>query len=300
MPERKIPVLFGATASGKTELSLALAKAIDGHIINMDSLQIYKDLSIGTAKPTAKERSLVPHHLFDFLDPTEEFSVAQYQEAALTKIDEILSKGATPIFVGGTGLYLSSLYYDFTFREKREREEEFQKLLDELGEEGIVAKLKEYGVEGLDKVDTRNPHRLFRVWQSREVHPSGERTRSSLPLVIFHLRQPREVLHQRIAQRTQKMLEEGLIQEVQQLLDAGLHDSHPAMKGIGYRETCQFIRGQITRDELEEKIIVSTRQYAKRQLTWIRNQYPDVQDLDATCPTEILVGIIQRFIKESS
>ncbi|MDI9472555.1 MAG: tRNA (adenosine(37)-N6)-dimethylallyltransferase MiaA [Tissierellia bacterium] len=299
MQESKIVVIFGATASGKTELSVSLAQSIHAQIINMDSMQIYKRLSIGTAKPTQRQRRSVAHHLFDFLEPDEEYSVALYQKDALRAIEKVFRDGDIPLLVGGTGLYLSSLYYDYSFREKSENEIVFSQLLQELGAEKIASQLIKEGVCGLDQVDIENPHRLFRVWQTRQVHPKSERTRSNLPMMLFHLVQPREILHERIERRTKRMLEEGLIEEVQGLLETGFTGREPAMKGIGYRECIRYLQGEMSLSQLETSIVVSTRRYAKRQLTWIRNQYPCVEELDGTMPIETLISHISDILKES-
>lgn len=264
----------------------------------MDALQIYRRLDIGTAKPTIEERALAPHHLFDIVEPWEAYTVADYQRDARAILRESVETGSLPLLVGGTGLYLSSLYYDFTFREEEGNERAFDLLMDSIGPEGIYHRLVEEKIPGIDALQWKNPHRLRRAWVTRKVHEKSQKKRSELPLVIFHLVQPREVLLRRIALRTKRMLQGGLIEEVEGLLAEGLTDRDPAMKGIGYKETKRFLQGEISREQLEEAILVGTRQYAKRQMTWARNQYPQVISLDGTLPAEKLARIMKQEVKE--
>lgn len=256
---------------------------MNGEIINMDSMQIYKEIAIGTAKPTAEEMAAVPHHLFDIVSVTEEFTVADYQKRARACMAEIQSRGKLPIFVGGTGLYLSALYYDFEFRERSERAAQ-----PEITERDIVQ------WEG--KIDVANPRRLQRAVLTGKAHDSRQRKRSDLSLLVVWLDWPREVLHERIELRVDQMLEQGLMEEVTELYAKyALADTSSAARGIGYKELLPFLRGECTLAEARERIIIHTRQYAKRQITWVRNQYPDAQRLDASRGNQALLADILKL-----
>lgn len=280
MNASSIIALFGATATGKTALSVALAKALDGEIVNMDSMQIYREISIGSAKPSKQEMAGVPHHLFSIVSVNEPFTVADYRALALQAIDDIRRRGKQVILVGGTGLYLSSLYYDYAFREPGadpERTATAQEL----------AQLTEL-------IDVHNPRRLQRALHSGKVHLAEERVVSNLPITIFWLDMPRNVLHARIEKRVEQMVAQGLIEEARALFSGGLApEISSARKGIGYKELYAAFCGKIGMKEAIEQIKIHTRQYAKRQITWIRNQYPAVHHLDASLPISELIDEIR-------
>jgi len=276
-------VIFGPTGSGKTELSLRLAEAIGGEIINLDSMQIYREIAIGTAKPTPQEMARVPHHLFDIVSVSQDFTVADYQALARRAINDIRSRGHQPILVGGTGLYLSALYYDFDFREPTERSRQA-----EITPETLKA------WEG--KVDLNNPRRLNRAILTGRAHQRSERVRSALDFLIVWLDWPREELHRRIEQRTDQMMAQGLLEEVRHLRENfSLTDTSSAAKGIGYKELTAFLDGRTDLAQAIERIKIHTRQYAKRQMTWVRHQYEQVHRLDATLGVDHLVNEIQRL-----
>lgn len=276
MNDHKIPVLFGPTASGKSSLALALAKELRAEILNMDSMQIYREMNIGTAKPTAAEMKEIPNHLYNVASITEDFSVARYRDLAMACIRKLQEQGKTPLLVGGTGLYLSSLYYDFEFRPKEPMpfsEEEKAALLEEA--EGI---------------DIRNPHRLQRYLETGQHHSKKDRKRSDLDMRIFSLERPREEIYERIHRRIDQMMEEGLLEEVEILFaDPSLTDTSPLYKGIGYKEFLPFLRGENSLESCVEELKKNTRNYAKRQMTWIRHQYDNVIALDASKPPEELI-----------
>lgn len=283
MSASDVIALFGATASGKTALSIALAEAIDGEIINMDSMQVYKEISLGTAKPTPEEMKKVPHHLFSFVSVEEPFTVADYKKAALQAIDDIQSRNKTAILVGGTGLYLSALYYTFTFRPPQQAEHT-------LSQAQAIEVWQ-------DLVDVHNPRRLHRAMSSGVVHSAKDRVKSALPIEIFWLDLPRELLHERINLRVERMMQQGLLAEARQLFAEGTDfDRSSARKGIGYKELNDYFCGKIGLNEAIERIKAHTRQYAKRQITWIRNQYPAVHHLDGLQPISELVRDIRLKI----
>lgn len=270
-------VIFGPTGSGKTELSIELARRIGGEIINLDSMQVYQEIEIGTAKPSLDERALVPHHLFDLVSVKSNFTVADYQGLAREKIQEIKARGNMPIFVGGTGLYLSSLYYDFSFRPETDR-------LETLPQEAEISPSL------AELIDVKNPRRVRRALLTGEVHPASKRERSDLKLLIFWLDWPRDILHDRINQRVDFMMERGLLDEVRQMQENfRLADTSSARQGIGYKELVAYLDGEMDLDRAVERIKIHTRQYAKRQITWVRNQYDTVYRLEATDGVDALI-----------
>lgn len=276
-------VIFGPTASGKTETGLALAERIDGEIINLDSMQIYREIAIGTAKPTRQELSRVPHHLFDIVSVRDDFTVADYQILARQAIADITARGKQPILVGGTGLYLSSLYYDFQFRPHTRRDQT------------VSADPKDQA-EWQDVIDVANPRRLQRAVLTGQAHRSAERVRSRLNFLIVWLDWPREELHRRIEQRTDQMIERGLVEEVRWLQENfALPDTSSAAKGIGYKELSAYLAGETDLASAIEQIKIHTRQYAKRQITWIRNQYETVHRLEADRGVDYLIEEIIKL-----
>lgn len=280
-------VIFGPTGSGKTELSIELAKAVDGEIINLDSMQVYREIAIGTAKPTLEERAQVPHHLFDIVSVADNFTVADYQVLARQAIDDIRSRGKKAILVGGTGLYLSSLYYDFSFRQETKR--------------SSVAPIEDDDVTRWQEViDVKNPRRLQRAVQTGQAHVASDRVRSDLTFLIVWLDWPREILHDRIEQRVDRMLEQGLLDEVRLMQEKfRLSDNSSARQGIGYKELIAYLSDQWDYETAVERIKIHTRQYAKRQITWVKNQYHQVHRLDATIGTQAMIKQIINLEAQS-
>lgn len=279
-------VIFGPTASGKSSLALALAKRHGGEIINMDSMQIYRGMDVATAKPSKKEQEILSHHLFDLLEPQDDFSVFNYKILALEAIEEIRGRGKNPILVGGTGLYLSSLYYDFNFRD---RDDEKRKTLEELFKKGGLKALQEEAGKKhpqlLETIDKDNPHRLIRLLESARV--KKEKKRSTLPLCLCILDTNRDLLQERIKIRIDEMLQSGLIKEVEMIYSLyGEKEYLPALRGIGYKEYFPYLRGEISLEEAKERHLIGTRQYAKRQRTWGRNQYPHANFIQADLSLE--------------
>lgn len=275
-------VLTGPTASGKTSLSIALAKAHDCEIICMDSMQIYKRMDIGTAKPTAEEMDGVVHHMLDVVQPDEAFSVAQYQEMAERCIEDIQRRGKQVLFVGGTGLYLRALRHPMAMGEVA-------------GDETVRAELEGLAAEAngrqrlhdmLEAVDPQTAARLHvndvrRVVRALEVYRLTGVTFSEQPQIetdsryeyrVATLTMDRDILYSRIEQRVDQMFRQGLEKEVKTLLDSGVPADAQAMKAIGYKELVPYIRGQCTFEETDYLLKQNTRHYAKRQLTWMRRE----------------------------
>ncbi len=280
----KIEVIAGPTASGKT--ALALERAIEDttvEIVNADASLLYKGFDIGTAKPTLAERSIVPHHLIDILEPTEVFSAAEYSGQARQHISEILSHGRRPIVVGGTGFYIDALFYGLSPIEAAPEQlelarKQYDNLLDEKGFDVLLKELEAIDLSLFKQIEReRNPRRLQRAWEFYFATgtPLGEARLAQRDVFEygpdFTILQPeREVLLQRIEQRIHHMIEAGWLEEVQQLLERGITTDMPAMKAIGYRTLVEVLRSEKELSTAIEEIIIQTRQYAKRQVTWFK------------------------------
>ncbi len=283
MNEKKIEVvaIVGPTASGKTALSIKMAKAFDGEIINGDSMQIYKGLDIGTAKITEEEMEGVPHQLLSFKEPTESFSVAEYQTLVREKIAEIQSRGKLPIIVGGTGLYVQAVLYDFQFTKEDVDEEARKQYYDELaaiGPDAMHAKLMELDPETAKTIHPNNTRRVIRALEMVELHgvskASEEHNRGNIPLynhLIIGLDMDREKLYKRINLRVDIMMEQGLLEEVKSLYERGIRDVQ-SVQAIGYKELYDYFDGRLTLDDAIDQLKQNSRRYAKRQLTYFRNK----------------------------
>lgn len=276
MEKKTVLGLVGPTASGKTAVSLLLAQAIDGEIVCMDSMQVYRGMDIGTAKPTQKERALIPHHLLDVADPAQPFSVTEYAALARPALDQI----SRPILVGGTGFYLSalSLPLDFGFvRGDENVRKKYQQIAAEQGAEALHALLNArdpISAARLHPNDVRRVVRALEVFDltgapfSSQVMPDEKDAPYAFQL--FALDFPRETLYRRIDRRVDEMLQNGLIEEVRALFESGLSPQAQAMQGLGYKELVPVLSGDETLENAAELIKRRTRNYAKRQLTWFR------------------------------
>lgn len=298
----KIIVICGPTAVGKTEYSLEIARRFNGEILSCDSMQLYKYMDIGSAKPTPEECAAVPHHLVDFVDPAEEFSVADYQRYARAAISDIFSRGKTPVIEGGTGLYLNSILYNMDFG-NAPKDEALRRSLEEeaeaKGSEYIHSRLMELDPESAKRIHPNNTKKIIRALEGamsgNSIADFGKlnaRTDEYEPVMIG-LTRDREQLYERISLRVDKMIEAGLIQEVRGLLNNGLTEDDISMKGIGYKEIIGFLHGEYSEQEAIDLIKKNTRHLAKRQLTWFR-RYDDVKWFDLTNAeeTNVLSDII--------
>ncbi|HOQ01199.1 MAG TPA: tRNA (adenosine(37)-N6)-dimethylallyltransferase MiaA [Acetivibrio clariflavus] len=304
-------VILGPTASGKTKLSIELAKDIDGEIVSADSMQIYKYMDIGTAKPTEEEKQGIKHHLIDEITPDEEFSVARFQQLAVKYIDDIINRGKIPIVCGGTGLYIDSLIYNIEFGDTIcdwELRERLRKEALEKGNEYLHNKLKEIDPEAAEKIHMNNVKRVIRAI---EVYTYTHKTISMLQkesrnnpskykFYVFGLSMGREKLYERINQRVDRMIEKGLVQEVKKLMEMGYDKSTIAMQGIGYKEILSYLRGEISFDEAVYLLKRNTRRYAKRQFTWF-NRMKDVHwiNLDETHDLQEIIKNIKDVVATS-
>ena len=301
----------GPTASGKSDLGLKLAQRLGGEIVCMDSMQIYRRMDIGTAKPTAQERALLPHHMLDVADPTEAYAVADYAVAAERVIAEILSRGRTPILVGGTGLYLKALMDGLslggTGGDERLRAE-LNALADEPGgKERLHARLAAVDPETAVRLHPNDRRRVIRaievfeqtgVPMSRQNHAAQDRPFRVLPLA---LEWPRDLLYARLETRVHRMVEMGLLSEVRALLESGVAPAAQSMQGIGYKELIPAAMGQDDVNRAVWDIIVHTRHYAKRQGTWLRAEprcvWLDARDADGLLSKAL--ALAQAFLNDT-
>ena len=279
--KKPLIVIAGPTASGKTAMSIEFAKKNNGEIVNADSMQVYKYMDIGTAKPIMEERQGIPHYLMDEIEPTVQYSVAQYCNDARKYISQIHQKGKVPILVGGTGLYIDSVVYNIRFAEGG-ADEAFRKELEQLAAD----KGNNYIYEMLEKIDPQSAQRIHpsdrkRVIRALEIyHVTGKtiteqnknsrRQSAVYDTEIYAIDIEREELYRRINERVDKMFEAGLIDEVKHLMDMGVNKSMTSVQGIGYKEVIDYLNGEYTLEETKNLIKQSTRRYAKRQLTWFR------------------------------
>lgn len=293
----KIPVLVGATASGKTAAGVVLAKFIGAEVISADSMQIYKKMAIGTAKPTAEEMAGVPHHLIDCVEPDEAFSVADYQKLAGAAIEDILSRGKVPLIVGGTGLYINALTMPWIFAgppSDKTNRAALEKAYDEQGAAVLYAKLKSVDPEAAAKIHPNNRKRVVRALEIYEstgkTKSAWERETQAVPLpydyVLLGLTMPREKLYARIDKRVDQMMAAGLLDEVHRLLDAGYSPELLSMQALGYKELVPVLRDHANLAEQVRILKRDTRHFAKRQLTWFRRDkrihWFDAQDYSGT------------------
>ena len=279
MQKSKVIVIGGPTASGKTALSIELAKKINGEIVSADSMQIYKEMNIGTAKPEEEEMQGIKHYMLDFVNPNEAYSVAEYKKDAKKAIKEIIEKGKTPIVVGGTGLYIDSLIYeieyvdiktDFEYRKKLEQRAEKE------GLEKLYEEAKKIDPKAMEKISQNDQKRILRIL---EIYHQTGKTKTELDensrkdpeydYKMFAIDMDREVLYDRINRRVDIMISKGLIEEVENIYSK-YKEFPTAMQALGYKEVVEYLENKITKEEMIEKIKQESRRYAKRQLTWFR------------------------------
>ena len=276
----KVIVICGPTASGKTGLSIELAKKCNGEIISADSMQIYKDMNIGTAKVTQEEMQGIKHYMIDIVSPTERYSVAEFKVQAEKAIEEILKKGKTPIIAGGTGLYVNSLIYNIQYNDIK-IDEEYRKYLEERVEKEGLQRLyeeaKKIDCEAMKSISQNDKKRILRVLEmyhqtgktKTEIEKESRKEEVKYDYKVYAINWEREELYKRINKRVDIMIKQGLIKEVENILKK--YDKFPtAMQGLGYKEVVEYLDKKITKEEMIEKIKMETRRYAKRQITWFK------------------------------
>lgn len=304
----KVVIILGPTASGKTKLSIELAKVLGGEIISADSMQIYKYMDIGTAKPGIEEMEGIKHYLIDNIFPDEEFNVTKFQELANKYIDEILQKDKQPIVVGGTGLYINSLVYNINFSETIsdwELRENLTKIAEEKGNKYLHDMLKEVDPEAAEKIHENNVKRVIRAievfeYTKKPISYHQEISRlipSKHDFTIIGLKLEREKLYNRINKRVDIMFEKGLVNEVKMLVEMGYHNNTIAMQGIGYKEILSYLRNEITLEEAKDIVKRDSRHYAKRQITWFKRlENVNWIDTDNYNNFDEIVGEVLKFI----
>lgn len=283
MLQKPLIILTGPTSVGKTELSIALAKAVNGEILSADSMQVYKQMDIGTAKITQEEMAGVPHYLIDELNPDEEFNVVRFQQFAKKYMQQIYDKNKIPILVGGTGFYIQAVLYDIDFTQNDTDDsyrQELERLLQEQGGDYLYAMLKSTDPESAALIHPNNSKRVIRALEFAKLtgdkiseHNREQRNRTSpYNYCYFVLNKDREKLYKSINQRVDNMLQEGLLEEVKRLAAQGYTRELVSMQGLGYKELLSYLDGECSLEEAIEILKRDTRHFAKRQLTWFRRE----------------------------
>lgn len=301
--KNKVVFILGPTAVGKSALGIEIAKNFNGEIISADSVQVFKGLNIGSAKITAKQMQNVPHYGIDLVDADKEFSTFDFVEFTKKKIQEICDKKCLPIVVGGTGLYIKSLVrgYDFGGVEKDDaKRSELEALAAEKGLQALVQRLKQSDLAAAEKIDKNNKVRLIRAIEIAESSGTKGTCNVQMQALVVGLTRPREQLYEDINKRVDQMMQDGLLQEVAALKNAGLNETHQSMHAIGYKELLAYLNGQCTLQQATELIKQHSRNYAKRQLTFLRGmqevKFVDVQNFKAACVEAC--DLVQKFLND--
>ena len=283
MTKEKLIILAGPTASGKTSLSIDLAKRLNGEIISADSMQVYKYMDVGTAKISGGEMCGIKHHLIDVLDPKEDFNIVKFQNMVKTVIKEITKRGHLPIIVGGTGFYIQSIIYDIDFDNEEDNtsiREELEREYESLGADYMYERLKKIESISAQNIHKNNKKRIIRAIEYFMInnapissHNETQRNKiSPYDFRFFVLNPPRNILYKRINQRVDIMVEKGLLKEVKSLKQMGLSKHNISMQGIGYKEIIEYLEGDVSLETAIENIKQNTRHMAKRQVTWFKRE----------------------------
>ena len=311
MPKPKVICIVGPTASGKTSISVELAKKLNGEIISADSMQIYKKLNIATAKVTKEEMQNIKHHIIDICDVTDNFSVADFKNMCYDKIDEILKRKKVPIIAGGTGLYISSVVYNMDFKEENidnEFRESLYNLAKEKSNQYVHDILKDIDPESAKLIHPNNLKRVVRAIEmakntkkTKSEHMKDEQKRiqnenSKYNFLIFYIDHDKELLYDRINKRVDIMVDQGVVDEAKMVYDMKLDRNSTCMQAIGYKEFFPYFEGEITLEQAIEDLKKDTRKYAKRQKTWFKNKL-DIICLNAKEMTkeQMLDYIIKKY-----
>ena len=283
MTKNKLIILAGPTASGKTSVSIYLAKRLGGEIISADSMQVYKYMDVGTAKISVEEMQGVKHHLIDVLDPKEDFNIVKFQNMVKCSIEEIVKNGHIPILVGGTGFYIQSVIYDIDFNNEDDNSSVRKKLEEEydaFGADFMHEKLKKIDIVSAQTIHKNNKKRIIRAIEYFLInnepissHNEVQREKKSpYDYRFFVLNPPRDILYERINKRVDIMVENGLVDEVKKLREMGLSTANISMQGIGYKEIIEYLDGEVSLETAIENINQNTRHMAKRQVTWFKRE----------------------------
>lgn len=306
--KKPLIIIVGPTAVGKTETSIEIAKELNCEVISADSMQIYKGMDIGSAKPTLEERQGIEHYLMDEIDPRVDYSVSEFQKTAKECIDKILAKGKIPMIVGGTGLYVNSIIYNIDFSttsQNKELRDKLEKEAEEFGNEFVHDKLKKVDPEAAKRI---HPNNVKRVIRALEVyHESGDKIKEfktnlvpneDYDYCLIGLTRERENLYDRINQRVDILMDMGLEEEVKNLLKLDLDIDNISMKGLGYKEIIKYLKGEYTLEKAVEILKRDTRRFAKRQITWFK-RYEDIKwfEVDKYSEKNALKEDIIKFIE---
>lgn len=311
--KKNIVIVAGPTASGKTACGIEIAKRLNGEIISADSMQIYKHMDIGSAKPTLEEMNGIPHHMIDVVSPDEEFSVALFRELSGKFIDDISSRGKLPIIVGGTGLYINSITYPLDFTNVAydlEYREHLEKLAIEKGNQYIHEMLKDIDYESYERIHPNNTKRVIRALEVYKntgkpislYQKESQKRDIDYNVAYIGLTMDRAKLYDRINKRVDKMFDMNLVGEVKNLLKMGYNKNMNSMQGIGYKEVIDYINGLYTLTEVKDIIKQSSRRYAKRQLTWFRREsrihWVNIDNFDSfEAVMQNIIGYIEGYFK---
>ena len=304
--KNSVYIISGPTASGKSIIAYYLAKRIGGEIVNCDSVQLYRYMDIGSAKPPKQDMMKVKHHLFSIADPDKPVTVADYQKYALAAINDILQRGKVPIVCGGTGLYLNSILYDMDFGGEPEdfkRREELERLADERGSEYMYQYLQGLDPDAASRIHPNNVRKVIRAIEAFEYgrgigNLADLEPNPNYDFRFYALNMERAWLYERINNRVHKLINDGLAREVSSLLAKGYDPELPAMKGIGYKEIISYLYGECDLDTATDEIKKNTRHYAKRQLTWLK-RYDFIRWIEIE-KKETAGGIVDRILNYES
>lgn len=308
---KTLVAIVGPTAVGKSEVALKVAERINGAVISCDSMQVYRGMDIGTAKPSLEDRQRIPHFLIDVVEPDQDFTVVQYQKLALKAITEVQGQGMVPMLVGGTGLYYQAVVDGYNFAQ-HEDARAIRKILEErVAREGLPELYRELSAVDRKSATAISPMDERRIIRALEVYyvtgkPISEQAKRSdgmFNLAAYGLTRQRQELYHRIEERVDQMIEGGLLKEVRRLVESGIGLHHTAMQGIGYKEMCWYLEGLISFEEAVRIIKRESRRYAKRQLTWFRRdpriKWFDLSNISLTEVVEIICEGLGRTLADS-
>lgn len=289
--KKPLVVIMGPTASGKTSLAVDICKLINGEVVTADSMQVYKKMNIGTAKPDKEEQQGIKHHMIDIIEPTEIYSLSDYVKDAQNAINDVLSRGKIPVLSGGTGLYIDTLVNGVTLTDTK-KDDEYRLYLSLLaekeGNEAVHNLLKEVDLKSAEEIHPNNLKRVIRALEffkttgiKQSSHIEKAEMNSEYKALKFCLFPEREILYSKINRRVDMMFEAGLVDEVESLLNDGVNENCTSMQGIGYKETAMYINNKITLEDAKDLIKTATRRYAKRQITWFKRE-KDTEFVDNT------------------
>ena len=304
--KQKVIIICGPTASGKTDLSINIAEKINGEIVSADSMQIYKDMDIGTAKPSMEERKKIEHYMIDIINPDERYSVADFKCEAMKCIEKIVKKGKVPIVVGGTGLYIDSIYYGIEYNEIK-TDLVYREKLEEIAKKEGLEKLYEKALEidpiAIKKISKNDKKRIIRVLEiyhetgktKTEQEAESIKKEKQYDYKIIAIDMDRKQLYERINKRVDMMIDQGLIEEVEKILKK--YNTFPtAMQGLGYKEVVKYINNEYTKEEMIEKIKMESRRYAKRQITWFKRN-KDIIWLNSSDKEKQMMEVLSKWMK---